>query len=121
MAGYESVSLGGEISEVQYLGLYREAEPPNKRSELEDNIANYKPQDFPCPYNPSTGKANCFTNYCISCIVDDMECPENRLYESQRQLLHLIRRPLLTQAFTNENVANGNSLVKNEKLLYSHR
>ena len=117
MAGYESVSLGGEISEVQYLGLYREAEPANKRSELEDNIANYKPQDFPCPYNPSTGKANCSTNYCISCIVDDMECPENRLYESQRQLLDLIRRPLLTQAFTNENVANGSNLVKNEKLL----
>ncbi|RMZ46441.1 hypothetical protein CA14_008224 [Aspergillus flavus] len=120
MAGYESVSLGGEISEVQYLGLYREAEPANKRSELEDNIAHYEPQDFPCQYNPSTGKVNCSRNYCVSCIADDIECPENRLYESQRQLLHLIRRPLLTQAFSNENVANGNSLLKNEKLLYSH-
>jgi hypothetical protein len=101
--------------------LYRDTEPARKRSKLEDKIANYEPQDFPCPYNPSTGTVDCFINNCISCMADDIECPERCFYESQRQILHLKRRPLLTQAFSNGNVAKANNLLRKERLVYSHR
>ncbi|KAL4763085.1 uncharacterized protein BDW70DRAFT_148930 [Aspergillus foveolatus] len=60
---------------------------------------------------------DCFTNNCIPCMDYMTECPERRFYKSQRQLLRLTRRPLLTQAFSNRNVAKVDNLLKEEELI----
>ncbi|CBF81787.1 predicted protein [Aspergillus nidulans FGSC A4] len=110
-------AIPGAKTKAHFVGLYRDL--TSERSKLEGDIANYEEKEFPCPYDSSTGMVDCFRDICISYMDDTQLCPERRLYNSQRQLLRLTRRPLLTQAFSNRNVAKVNNLLQGERLIYS--
>ena len=45
-----------------------------RRAWYKQKIANYRPQEFPCQYNSSTGQVNCNFD-CVTYTIDDIACP----------------------------------------------
>ncbi|RFU24975.1 hypothetical protein B7463_g11362, partial [Scytalidium lignicola] len=95
----------------RYIGTYND----NLESEIkqqEQIIANYEEQEYPCPYNPSTGIVEC-NDSCISSILD-VPCPMRRYYKAERKLKELKMRPFLTLAFSNPDIGETNALLGRE-------
>lgn len=121
IAGRKQEINNRSTSNIEYVGIHKSEDYLSKRKTLEQIIENYRPQDFPCPYNPSTGTVDCLGN-CISRIIDEYgECPEETLYRSQRELVQLNIRKLLTQLFFHAELAALNCLLNKEGLINGHQ
>jgi len=103
----------------RFVGTYTTEDLTAEKGRLEQTIASYDPQEFPCPYNPSTGQVNCFSS-CISYQLDGIICPEQTLYQAQRELSRLSMRPFLTLAFSDPGVAAVNGLLDGEGVINTH-
>lgn len=119
IAGWESKGKQQTKHKGRFVGTYTVEDVAAKKRRLEQIIANYDPQKFPCPYNPSTGQIDCFSE-CISYILDEMVCPERTLYQAERELSRLKMRPFLTLAFSDPGIAAGNGLLDGEGVINSH-
>ena len=120
IAGRESKSKQGSQYKGRFVGNYATEDLDAEKRRFEHIIASYKPQEFPCPYNPSTGQRDCFTN-CISYILDNAECPEQTLYEAQRKLSCIKMRLFLELAFSDPGLATANGLLDGKGVINSHR
>ncbi len=121
IAGSKPEINNQSTNNIEYVGMHKSEDHLTKRKNLEQIIENYQPQDFPCPYNPSTGTVDCLDN-CISRIIDEYgECPEKTLYRSQRGLVQLDIRKLLTQLFFHAELAALNCLLNKEGLINGHQ
>ncbi|PMD37950.1 hypothetical protein L207DRAFT_431552 [Hyaloscypha variabilis F] len=103
----------------RFVGTYTTEDLAAEKGRLEQTIASYDPQEFPCPYNPSTGRVNCFSS-CISYQLDGITCPEQTLYQARRELSRLNMRPFLTLAFSDPGVATVNGLLEGEGVINTH-
>jgi hypothetical protein len=86
---------------------------------LERILDNYQEQDYPCQYNLSTGRVDCYET-CVSYIIDE-ECPEKVKFEAERQLGNLETHHLMNLAFSNPELASLNDFLQDEKVIYGHR
>jgi hypothetical protein len=116
IAGLKS---GGKIKPI-YTGMYTTEDLDGERRRLEEIITNYRPQEPPCQYNLSTGRVDCFLDNCVSYIIDDAECPEQKYHNAQRELSRLHTRSLLTMFFSDPRLAALNGFLNREGLVYSH-
>lgn len=115
IAGRKPEMNNRSTSNIEYIGIHTSEDYLTKRKNLEQIIENYRPQDFPCPYNPSTGTVDCLGN-CISRIIDEYrECPEETLYKSQRELVQLDtwKPPSWTRVIIKSNPSNSQWLLTN--------
>lgn len=87
---------------------------------MEQIIADYEPQRWPCPYDTSTGTVNCLDE-CVTTYADDMECPERMKYKAERELSLLSLRHILTQCFFQAEIAAHNTLLNREGLIHGHK
>ncbi|PMD52179.1 uncharacterized protein K444DRAFT_709177 [Hyaloscypha bicolor E] len=86
--GIVEISIAGrelkckqQTKHKRFVGTYTTEDLAAEKGRLEQIIASYDPQEFPCPYNPSTGQVNCFSS-CISYKLDGIICPERTLYQA---------------------------------------
>jgi hypothetical protein len=77
---------------------------------MEKIIADYVPQESPCPYYPSTGRVECDRD-CVSYNFDDEECPELELYTAKKGLLRLKMRQFLALGFAVPSFAGANDFL----------
>lgn len=100
-------------------GTYTSEHLTAEKGRLEQIIADYDPQEFPCRYNSSTGQMyhsdNCISN--IIDIIDGVKCPEQTYYETERELACLKTRPFLTLAFSDPGIAAVNDLLGGERVI----
>jgi hypothetical protein len=104
---------------VEFVGMYKRKDLQVEKRRLQSIIENYQEQEYPCQYNLSTGKIDCFET-CMSYIID-VDCPEKTKFEAERQLETLETRPLMKLAFTNPKVASLNDFLQQEGVIYGHR
>jgi hypothetical protein len=90
-----------------------------KKQCLENIVAEYEPQEWPCAYDLSTGLVDCSFD-CIS-FMADVECPEKKVFRAQRELSALNMRSFLKLAFSSPDLAAENDLLKGEDVIMSHR
>jgi hypothetical protein len=99
--------------------MYVREDPSNKKRRLEHLIEDYEVQEFPCQYDLSTGRVECFAS-CVSDMID-VPCPEKVKFEAERQFQTLQTHPLVQLAFSNPNLASLNDFLQEEKVVYGHR
>ncbi|RAK90091.1 hypothetical protein BO79DRAFT_227041 [Aspergillus costaricaensis CBS 115574] len=102
---------------IEYVGIYNSEDSVAKRKHLEQVIADYKPQDWPCPYKASTGAVYCHDD-CVTSYADYAECPERTKFRAERELSLLSLRPILTQCFFQAKIAAHNHLLSRERLIH---
>ena len=109
-------------NKLGWVGAYSDECLEKDMNRLKTNINNYEPQEWPCPYNLSTGTIDC-TIHCLSSNIPefDVECPERRKFTLERRLDQLMSRSLLHLLFEDPKLAVGNDLLKDEELIYSHQ
>ena len=95
------------------------AEFANEKLRLENAIAEYQPQEYPCQYDSSTGSTQCWSE-CISYHADFIKCPERDLHIAQRKLLRHKMLAFLGLAFRDPKLATGNDLFEDWNLIHSH-
>ncbi|PWY82687.1 hypothetical protein BO83DRAFT_385284 [Aspergillus eucalypticola CBS 122712] len=105
---------------IEYVGIYNSEDLVAKRKHLEQVIADYKPQDWPCPYDISTGSVVCLYD-CVTSYADYVECPERTKFRAERELSLLSLRPILTQCFFQAKIAAHNHLLSRERLIHGHQ
>lgn len=105
---------------IEYVGIYNSEDLVAKRKHLEQVIADYKPQDWPCPYKASTGAVYCHDD-CVTSYADYAECPERTKFRAERELSLLSLRPILTQCFFQAKIAVHNHLLSRERLIHGHQ
>lgn len=98
--------------------MYATEDLHTEKRRLEGIIENYQEQDFPCPYDTSTGVVDCLHG-CVSDSLD-VQCPERLLIEAERKLQNLETRPLMKLAFFDPSLATLNEFLKREGLVYGH-
>ena len=84
-----------------------------RRTRLEEKVAGYTPEEFPCYYDATTGKVNCFPD-CDSWYGFDSECPVDTLYSARRELARMSMRRFLARAFSDPEIARGNDLLPDD-------
>ncbi|PVH96265.1 hypothetical protein DM02DRAFT_535641, partial [Periconia macrospinosa] len=114
IAGCESQGT----SKSTFIGTYTDDYLTAEKGRLEQIIADYVPQEFPCPYDPSTGRTACLYD-CISSNIEEEECPEQKLHYAERDLLRFRMRPYLTLAFSCPSIAAANGLLDGEDIAIS--
>jgi hypothetical protein len=87
--------------------------------ELEHLVTGYVPQEWPCPYNSSTGQTDC-NDCCVSLDIPEIECPERVFYRAKRRLSCIRRRAFLKLAFSNINFSTSYDLF-DEDCIYSEK
>jgi hypothetical protein len=111
------ISILGQDAEYpqkgMFIGSYASDDLTIQKRFLEQIITDYVPQEWPCPYNLSSGNTECFGD-CVSYIVDGMECPEHRLNSAKRELLRLDLRRFLTLAFSTPSIVRTNNLLDDD-------
>lgn len=95
---------------IEYVGIYNSEDLVAKRKHLEQVIADYKPQDWPCPYDVSTGIVVCLDD-CVTSYADYAECPERTKFRAERELSLLRLRPIFTHCFLKAEIAAHNHLL----------
>jgi hypothetical protein len=118
IARRESQSTSKGTSKDTFIGTYKDDYLVAEKGRLEQTIADYTPQEFPCPYNPSTGRTACLYE-CITSTIDEVGCPEQELHHAERELLRLEMRPYLTLAFSYPSVAAANDLLDRDDIAIS--
>ncbi|CAK45965.1 uncharacterized protein BO96DRAFT_428571 [Aspergillus niger CBS 101883] len=103
----------------EYVGIYHTEDLVAKRKHLEQVIADYKPREWFCPYDISTGTVDC-VGECVERCMDNEECSERIKYKAERELSLLSLRPILTQCFFRADIAAHNSLLNSEGLIHGH-
>lgn len=97
--------------------MYTKKDLQNENKRLERILDNYQEPDYPCQYNLSTGRVDCYD--CVSDMI--VECPEKVKFEAERQLGNLETRHLMNLAFSNPELASLNDFLQGEKVVYGHR
>jgi hypothetical protein len=114
---YLKLSIAGRdpqcLHKGTFIGSYANDDFAARKKSLEKIIANYVPQELPCPYDPSLGRTDCF-NECVSWLVDGLECPEQRLSSAERELSRLKMREFLVLAFSSPSIARANDLLNGD-------
>ncbi|OJI83167.1 hypothetical protein ASPTUDRAFT_57124 [Aspergillus tubingensis CBS 134.48] len=111
------LASGRRSTGIEYVGIYNSEDLVAKRKHLEQVIADYKPQDWPCPYKASTGAVYCHDD-CVTSYADYAECPERTKFRAERELSLLSLRPILTQCFFQAKIAAHNHLLSRERLIH---
>lgn len=109
----------GSRGATEFIGMYKTKDFHTEKKRLEEIIERYREQEFPCPYNLSTGRVDCLQG-CVSGIID-IRCPEEVLFEAERELQNLETRHLMKLAFSNPTLAASNEFLQREKMVYGHR
>lgn len=112
--------LGGKVSAIDYIGTFSKDDITSETSRLQEDIANYVPQEWPCLYNSEIGEAKCDME-CVSYSIDVALCPEGELFKTERKLQKIQMRAFRRLAFMNPEIAEVNSLLDGESLVYTHR
>lgn len=112
IAGRNSKSL----SDSEFIGSYTEEDIETQKQRLEQKVAEYMPQEFPCSYDPETGRTDCF-NDCVSWVGYGLECPEETFHSAERGLRRLNMRQFLALAFSDPSIAKGNDFFADDILL----
>ncbi|BCS04873.1 uncharacterized protein AKAW2_80674A [Aspergillus luchuensis] len=116
----QKLARGRRSTGIEYVGIYNCEDLVAKRKHLEQVIADYKPQDWPCPYKASTGAVYCHDD-CVTSYADYAECPERTKFRAERELSLLSLRPILTQCFFQAKLAAHNHLLSRERLIHGHQ
>jgi len=120
--GRESAGKQKPKQNGSFIGTYTDEDLASEKQRLEQIIDNYRPQQFPCPYNFATGETDCSREDCVSsALEDEEECPERRLHRAKRELSRLKLRPFLTKAFSDPGLAALNDFLLWEDVIYSHK
>lgn len=107
--------LGGH-----FVGTCSSIDFATERQQHERTIAEYHPQEWPCPYDLFTGSTNCLVE-CISYKSPSAECPERILYHAERKLSRNRELPVLMLAFAEPSLAKCNDLLEDRGLINSHQ
>jgi hypothetical protein len=73
------------------VGMYVRENPSTEKRRLEHLIEDYEEQEFPCQYDLSTGRVDCFAS-CVSAMIG-VRFPEKVKFEAERQLQDLQTHP----------------------------
>jgi hypothetical protein len=103
-----------------YVGTYSRDRRVIARHRLEEAIANYVPQEWPCFYNERLGMTECNSD-CVSNSGLNVPCPEQELFDAERKLRRLRMGDLRRFAFDDSCIADVNSLLEDEDIIYNHR
>lgn len=115
---YESLP-GGQFSSTGYIGAIFKDDIASDRSRLENDIANYVPQEWPCAYNYTLGTIDCDPT-CVTGSLD-VPCPEKEIFNTQRKLLRLKMNGFRRLAFMEPGIATVHSLLDRANTVYSRR
>lgn len=110
---------GGQFSSASYIGAFFKDNITSEMTRLQDDIANYVPQEWPCAYNCALGTIEC-DHTCVSGIVD-VPCPEKEVFASERKLLRLKMSSFRRLAFMHPDIATVNTVLDRENTVYSRR
>ncbi|KAL7658043.1 hypothetical protein ACMYSQ_004184 [Aspergillus niger] len=116
----KKLAMGNPSTGNEYVGIYHSEDLVAKRKHLEQVIADYKPREWFCPYDISTGTVDCVIE-CVGSCMDNAECPERIKSKAKRELSLLSLRPILTQCFFRADIAAHNSLLNSEGLIHGHK
>ncbi|KAE8368477.1 hypothetical protein BDV27DRAFT_42740 [Aspergillus caelatus] len=116
IAGQDQRSIKNPKFRNIYVGEFTKQDLCAKKQRLEQDIDGYQPQVYPCPYNPTIGEVNC-NGECRSWSDLDSRCPEDRLFEAERNLARLNLRSQLKFAFTQPHSAALFDLLSRELVL----
>lgn len=108
---------GGKFSNVEYVGKMYKDDVASEMSQLQDDIANYVPQEWPCAYISELGSVQCDMT-CVSGTLD-VPCPEKMLFDQERKLLQLKMAPFRRLALTQPDITAVNSVLDREHTVYS--
>ncbi|KAJ5239922.1 hypothetical protein N7468_004541 [Penicillium chermesinum] len=106
-------------SAVKFIGKYTKEDLQLDIDRAERIIQNYEAQEWPCGYNSLTGRTECFQD-CISQMID-VDCPERRKFEAERQLQNLKTLSLMSLAFEDPDLASLNDFLQDKSVIYGHR
>lgn len=120
IAGRKSKGKHESTYDGSFVGNYTTEDLAAEKRRLEQIIADYDPQEFPCPYDLSIGQVDCLRSR-ISFIGDWIVCPEKitMLYQAQRELSRLKMQPFLTLAFSDPDLVAVNGLLDGEGVINS--
>lgn len=102
------------------IGLYEFANDASRNRDLNAEIASYRPQEFPCVYNPSTGQTECWRN-CVTAESDLVECPERSVENARRERSRRNLRRFLKLAFSYPSLEVTNGLLDDTDVVTSHQ
>ncbi|QPH18210.1 hypothetical protein C2857_003205 [Epichloe festucae Fl1] len=118
LAGSSPTGKHGSLGKAEYYGSYSSSDLGEEVTRLQQKISTYRPQEWPCVYDDSTGMTLC-RETCVSGITGET-CPEKILFHQQRRLNQIRLRPLLRLAFMNPGIAKVNDLFKDENVICGH-
>lgn len=110
---------GGQFSSTSYIGTIFKDDITSETRRLQDVIANYVPQEWPCAYNYALGTMDCDPT-CVTGSLD-VPCPEKELFDTERKLLRLRMNAFRRLAFMEPDIATINSVLDRENTMYSRR
>jgi len=120
IAGSLRLEKSSPSSAGHFIGMHFSAHLSDEKLRDETTIAEYRPQEFPCGYDPSTGSTLCELG-CVSYEGDFIECPERKMYAARRRLLGHGTLGFLPFAFSDPILAKGNALFEGRNLIKSHQ
>lgn len=96
--------LGGKVSAIDYIGAFSKDNITLETSRLQEDIANYVPQEWPCWYDSEIGEAQCDME-CVTYTIDVASCPEGELFNAERKMQKIQMRAFRRLAFINPDIA----------------
>lgn len=105
-----------------FTGIFTPRDVAEEKALLKMRIHNYIPQEFPCPYNPSTGMTECFSD-CVSRMArsSDHPCPEWDLHRDEELLRRLKRLAIWRTVFLDARCGDGQELLDDNDMIHSHQ